>query len=236
MLSGDFCRKFRSGKHGIVIRTAFQNCRTPCGKERIPASDRIHNFARKDRIIRKTPSIEQPAALRTERQNDTSQRKALRKSSHDSTVISGDPEYFRNGSEFIFVDFQDIGKFQRRADHLSIIKILTQIDIENFQSVIRNLFQQFADRFPRPRILADSYPDKEKMQSLLLIDAENGNQLLLGKFRQNTPPGTIGEIRCDLHPRWNPAGDIVTIDSIDSGRRAIYLLDLHEAFAELEGR
>ena len=82
-------------------------------------------------------------------------------------------------------------------------------------------------------ILADSYPDKEKMQSLLLIDAENGKQILLGKFRQNTPQGTIGEIRCDLHPRWNPAGNIVTIDSIDSGRRAIYLLDLQEAFSEL---
>ena len=74
------------------------------------------------------------------------------------------------------------------------------------------------------------------LSELTLIDAENGKQILLGKFRQNTPPGTIGEIRCDLHPRWNPAGDIVTLDSIDSGRRAIYLLDLHEAFSELASR
>ena len=83
-------------------------------------------------------------------------------------------------------------------------------------------------------ILADSYPDRERMQTLLLIEVANGKHIVLGKFRQNTPENTIGEKRCDLHPRWHPAGNIVTVDSVDSGKRAIYLLDLASAVAELK--
>ncbi len=83
-------------------------------------------------------------------------------------------------------------------------------------------------------ILSDSYPDKEKMQQLLLIHGASGKQVLLGKFRQNLPDDTIQDKRCDLHPRWNPAGDTVTVDSVDSGKRAIYLLNLKQVQAQLE--
>lgn len=78
-------------------------------------------------------------------------------------------------------------------------------------------------------ILSDSYPDADSFQKVLLINATTGKSLLLGKFRQNAPSDTIIDKRCDLHPRWNHAGDTVTIDSIDSGKRAIYLLNLQQA-------
>ena len=48
----------------------------------------------------------------------------------------------------------------------------------------------------------------------------------LGTFRHETAPGSSGDVRCDLHPRWSPDGKIVTVDSIHDGRRAIYQLDL----------
>lgn len=75
-------------------------------------------------------------------------------------------------------------------------------------------------------ILADSYPDAEGFQTLILIDVASGKWELLGRFLHRTPPEYPVEVRCDLHPRWSPDGRLVTVDSIHSGRRGIYLLDL----------
>ena len=81
-------------------------------------------------------------------------------------------------------------------------------------------------------ILADSYPDEKGVQTLMLVNADTGKCVTLGKFLHNAPAGTIEEKRCDLHPRWNPSGTVVTIDSIVSGKRAIYLLNLEEAMRQ----
>jgi hypothetical protein len=81
-------------------------------------------------------------------------------------------------------------------------------------------------------ILADSYPDEKGFQTLMLVNADTGKCVTLGKFLHNAPAGTIEEKRCDLHPRWNPSGTVVTIDSIVSGKRAIYLLNLEEAMRQ----
>ncbi|MBC7289368.1 MAG: hypothetical protein H5T86_15270, partial [Armatimonadetes bacterium] len=46
----------------------------------------------------------------------------------------------------------------------------------------------------------------------------------IGRFF--SPPELSGEIRCDLHPRWNRAGDKVCIDSAHTGVRQMYVLDV----------
>ena len=80
-------------------------------------------------------------------------------------------------------------------------------------------------------ILLDSYPlgeDPEKVQKLVIIEAATGHFRLLGEFRHTLAAGTRKDLRCDLHPRWSPDGRRVTVDSIDSGSRRVYLLELPE--------
>ena len=77
------------------------------------------------------------------------------------------------------------------------------------------------------KLLADSYPDLDGMQTLALIDLEKGSVDILGKFNHTPEYEWIGDTRNDLHPRWSPDGKYVTVDSIhDNKYRACYLLEL----------
>ena len=73
-------------------------------------------------------------------------------------------------------------------------------------------------------IIADSYPDDDSNQKLILINAETGDFELLGTFHHEPTP--IVDTRCDIHPRWSPDGRFVTVDSTHDGKRGLYLLEL----------
>ncbi|MGI6454198.1 MAG: hypothetical protein ACOX5R_01080 [bacterium] len=73
-------------------------------------------------------------------------------------------------------------------------------------------------------ILTDTYPDANRMQNLMLYHPEDNELIPLGKFYLS--PDFKGETRCDLHPRWSRDGKMVCIDSLHSGKRQMYLLDV----------
>ncbi len=74
-------------------------------------------------------------------------------------------------------------------------------------------------------MLTDTYPDKEGFRTLMLFHIASGEKHDIGRFHGPTPPD--GEIRCDLHPRWNRDGTQVCIDSIhENGERQMYVLDV----------
>ena len=75
-------------------------------------------------------------------------------------------------------------------------------------------------------ILTDTYPDAEHRRTLLLYDPINRRRVDLGRFY--SPPNVSGELRCDLHPRWNRDGTQICIDSAHAGERQMYVLDLAE--------
>lgn len=72
----------------------------------------------------------------------------------------------------------------------------------------------------RTRIITDSYPDRVRIQRLMLMKDENSNPEVIAKvfspFKYNN------ETRCDLHPRWNHGGDTVCFDSVFEGHRGLY--------------
>ena len=76
-------------------------------------------------------------------------------------------------------------------------------------------------------MLADTYPSPERIQTLALVESATGKFVKLGEFRHSVPEA-VGDVRCDLHPRWSRDGKRVTVDSIDDGRRGVYLLELPE--------
>jgi hypothetical protein len=73
-------------------------------------------------------------------------------------------------------------------------------------------------------ILNDTYPDKERLQHPYVYRLADGRRFPLGHFR--SPAEYQGEWRCDTHPRFNPAGTQVCIDSPHNGGRQMYLIEL----------
>jgi len=76
----------------------------------------------------------------------------------------------------------------------------------------------------RKWILTDTYPDKERMQTLILYRLADGKRIDVGRFYLSRD--LKGEFRCDLHPRWSRGGRKVCIDSAHTGKRQMYVLDV----------
>ena len=81
-------------------------------------------------------------------------------------------------------------------------------------------------------ILNDCYPrEGNRTQELYLYHVPSGTRVELGGF--HAPEAYREESRCDLHPRSDPSGRLVTIDSAHAGGRQIYLLDIAGAVASI---
>ncbi len=83
----------------------------------------------------------------------------------------------------------------------------------------------------RKWILNDTYPDTDRMQTLMLYRVSDRRRFDVGRFY--LPPDLSGPFRCDLHPRWNRDGTQVCIDSAhESGRdhrsRQMYVVDVSQ--------
>ena len=79
----------------------------------------------------------------------------------------------------------------------------------------------------RKWILNDTYPSKEESKrGLYLFRTEDDRRIDIGRFY--SPPEVTGEIRCDLHPRWNRDGTKICFDSVHEGERQIYAIDVAE--------
>ncbi|MBA4067270.1 MAG: hypothetical protein C0501_26895 [Isosphaera sp.] len=78
----------------------------------------------------------------------------------------------------------------------------------------------------RKWILNDTYPDKERMQTLMLFKVATGRRYDLNRF--HSPKAFTGPVRCDLHPRWNRDGTQVCIDGCHDPQRQVYVLDVAE--------
>ncbi len=78
----------------------------------------------------------------------------------------------------------------------------------------------------RRYLLTDTYPDAQMKRTLIIYDTQTGRRADIGRFL--SPRRYSGEIRCDLHPRWNRDGTQVCFDSIHAGERQLYVIDVSE--------
>ena len=81
----------------------------------------------------------------------------------------------------------------------------------------------------RKWILNDTYPDRQRLQWLMLFHPKTGRRYDLNQF--HLPPKLTGPFRCDLHPRWNRDGTQVCIDSGHEETRQMYVVDVSEIVA-----
>lgn len=76
----------------------------------------------------------------------------------------------------------------------------------------------------KKHILYDSYWDREGYRNLYLYDRLNKKGIILATYYSY--PELDKDIRCDLHPRWDRSGKVLTFDSLHEGQRHIYSMDV----------
>ena len=74
-------------------------------------------------------------------------------------------------------------------------------------------------------VLNDTYPDEYGMRTLMLYNWKNNRRIDIARL-YSPKEKWWGEIRCDLHPRWSRDGKQICIDSVHSGERQIYVIDV----------
>jgi hypothetical protein len=75
-------------------------------------------------------------------------------------------------------------------------------------------------------LLLDTYPDEFGERQLFFF---TGDGTLVPHAHLHSPAHYDGEVRCDLHPRWNRDGQQVCFDSAHTGTRSLYITDVPEA-------
>ena len=75
-------------------------------------------------------------------------------------------------------------------------------------------------------IVTDSYPDRARVASINLMDGDEKKKENTTIARVFAPFKYDNDTRCDLHPRWNHAGNKICFDSIFEGHRGMYVIDI----------
>lgn len=72
--------------------------------------------------------------------------------------------------------------------------------------------------------VTDTYPDQCRDQLLKVAYINKKRETLIGRFY--SPFSYDGQVRCDLHPRWDRTGSSIAIDSAFQGKRKLVIVDL----------
>lgn len=103
------------------------------------------------------------------------------------------------------------------------------IDIESgqFRDFAHKKLAGYGDGHPHvvgDWFVTDTYPDKACMQHLLLCNWKTGDVKEIGEFFHSFD--YTGETRCDLHPRMSRDGKTIFFDSVFSGQRKLYRMEM----------
>lgn len=89
------------------------------------------------------------------------------------------------------------------------------------------IIDSYGDGHPtvhKNKMVFDTYPNKARMKELFLFDLQSKNLEKLGEFYESL--AYYGESRCDLHPRFTYDGKKVFFDSVHSGKRSLYWIEI----------
>jgi len=105
------------------------------------------------------------------------------------------------------------------------------IDIHSgkMTSLAHGVLDNYGDGHPHvvgDFFITDTYPDKARMQHLLLCNWKTGRVENIGEFYHGFD--FKGETRCDLHPRLSEDGRKVFFDSVFNGQRQLYSISLYD--------
>ena len=77
-------------------------------------------------------------------------------------------------------------------------------------------------------VVTDSYPDRARVASINIMSGDETKKDNKTIARVFAPFKYDNDTRCDLHPRWNHAGDKICFDSVFEGHRGLYVVTVHQ--------
>ncbi len=78
-------------------------------------------------------------------------------------------------------------------------------------------------------VITDTYPNRKRIASVYLCTEQGSETGLIQRVARVFAPFRYdNDCRCDLHPRWNRAGNAVCIDSVHEGKRGLYMIPLND--------
>lgn len=85
-------------------------------------------------------------------------------------------------------------------------------------------------------IVTDTYPNRTRIAEIKLMDGINERKNEVNIIARVFAPFQYdNDTRCDLHPRWNHAGDKICFDSVFEGHRGLYMVAIPEEMKENKG-
>ena len=82
-------------------------------------------------------------------------------------------------------------------------------------------------------IVTDSYPDRARVASINVMDGDESKKENTTIARVFAPFKYDNDTRCDLHPRWNHAGDKICFDSVFEGHRGVYVVNINSGILDV---
>lgn len=76
-------------------------------------------------------------------------------------------------------------------------------------------------------LVVDTYPDKARYQKLCLVNIETGEVKQMAKLHSGF--SYQGQVRCDLHSRWDREGKYVIVDTTAKKRRKLAVIEVDNA-------
>ena len=73
-------------------------------------------------------------------------------------------------------------------------------------------------------LVTDTYPDPDRKQALILFDTDSERRIDVGSLQADASVGD-GDVKCDLHPRWDRSGRLVCVDTTRAGIRQCVIVD-----------
>lgn len=105
---------------------------------------------------------------------------------------------------------------------------LLNVNTGEFTQFGAGQLEQYGDGHPHVYgdwFITDTYPNKARMQHLILCNLKTAEVKELGEFFHGFE--FEGESRCDLHPRFSMDGKKVFFDSVFTGKRQLYSMDVN---------
>ncbi len=81
-------------------------------------------------------------------------------------------------------------------------------------------------------IVTDSYPNRARIAEINIMSGDETRRQNITVARVFAPFKYDNDTRCDLHPRWNHAGDEICFDSVFEGHRGLYSVKVKNEFAD----
>lgn len=82
-------------------------------------------------------------------------------------------------------------------------------------------------------IVTDSRLNRKRDDHVFIFNRKNGQVTQVAKFF--IPLAYTGQVRCDLHPRWDREGKFIVVDTVKNNKRTMALIDIKNTINKIEG-